>query len=362
MIEAMRPPIPTSLDEIDAAWLTRALQRKYPGVNVGRIDVDTIVHGAGTKVRFNVVFERNANPPLNTTVWLKAGWEPHSEWLAQTSRIYAREAWFYRDLQPPIAINAPQAFYADFDDRGRGIVVLEDLIQRRATLNDCTVAASAEQIHRSLDALARLHAYQWDNAFLDATPLIDLPMRVDHPSSEWPRRNGPEVIAKFLATARGAEVPPEVNDPERIDRAFWVHIDHMARDRPHCLIHGDPHPGNGFVDADGSPGFFDWQTIAKGPWAFDVAYHIVSSMDVEERRRSERALLQHYLGRLRAYGVGAPPSFDEAWLQYRRYIAYGLHIWISNPVHFQAEENCKALVTRLSIAAADLKFFDAWGV
>ena len=119
MIEAMRPPIPTSLDEIDAAWLTRALQRKYPGVNVGRIDVDTIVHGAGTKVRFNVVFERNANPPLNTTVWLKAGWEPHSEWLAQTSRIYAREAWFYRDLQPPIAINAPQAFYADYDDRSR---------------------------------------------------------------------------------------------------------------------------------------------------------------------------------------------------------------------------------------------------
>ena len=77
---------------------------------------------------------------------------------------------------------------------------------------------------------------------------------------------------------------------------------------------------------------------------------------------SEVELIRFYLQRLADYGVASPPSFDTAWLQYRRYIAYGLHIWITNPAHFQSEANCTALTTRLTTAAADLDFFGAWGV
>jgi aminoglycoside phosphotransferase (APT) family kinase protein len=165
-----------------------------------------------------------------------------------------------------------------------------------------------------------------------------------------------------MTTERCAAVPAVMRDPERIDKAFWVHLTQLARDRPFCLLHGDTHPGNGFVDVDGTHGFYDWQSIAKGPWAFDIAYHIVTSLDVAERRRRELELIQFYLQRLAEYGVSSPPSFDSAWLQYRRYIAYGLHIWITNPAHFQSEANCTALTTRLTAAAADLDFFGAWGV
>ncbi len=46
----------------------------------------------------------------------------------------------------------------------------------------------------------------------------------------------------------------------------------------------------------------------------------------------------------------------------RRYLGWGLHIWITNPSNFQSEDNCVALSRRLGTAAADLEFFDAWGV
>jgi aminoglycoside phosphotransferase (APT) family kinase protein len=215
-------------------------------------------------------------------------------------------------------------------------------------------------MRRSLEELARLHARFWDQEIADF-PLA-LPMRQDDASSDWPRRNGPPVIAKYLSGPRGATVPAALRDPERIDRAFWVHLEHLGRDRPYCILHGDTHPGNGFIDSTGAPGFFDWQTIAKGPWAYDVAYHIVSSLSVEDRRRYESDLLRHYLGALAISGVTKPPGFDHAWLQYRRYIAYGLHIWITNPAEFQPEENCLEMTQRFAHAAADLDFFAAWGV
>lgn len=356
----MRPPVPESLEQVDAAWMSAALATRYLGLEISALTVDRIVHGAATKARLRLSF---ASPTLavDPVVWIKAGWEPHSEWLAAT-RIYAREAWFYRDLNPIVKINAPRAFYADFENGWQGVVVIEDLPARGARLTQCTVAASVEEIRRSLAGLARLHASYWDDDFLETSALIDVPMRVDDHTSDWPRANGPEVIARFLDTERCADVPAIVRDPERIDKAFWVHLDHLLKDRPFCLLHGDTHPGNGFVDADGSPGFFDWQTIAKGPWAFDVAYHIVTSLDVSERRRWEVELIRFYLDRLAASGVRTPPTFNTAWLQYRRYIAYGLHIWITNPAHFQSEANCTALTTRLAVAAADLDFFEAWGV
>jgi aminoglycoside phosphotransferase (APT) family kinase protein len=191
---------------------------------------------------------------------------------------------------------------------------------------------------------------------------LDVPMRKDTPSCEWARGNGPEVIARYLDSPRGRHFPAAIKAPERIDAGFWAMIDDMAVAAPRCVLHGDSHPGNTFFDADGRPGLYDWQTLAFGPWAHDISYYISSALSVADRRSSDHALLRHYLGALQARGVDPVPSFDEAWLAQRRYIAYGLHIWITNRTEFQSEENCTALTTRLGAAAEDYEFFDAWGV
>ena len=139
-------------------------------------------------------------------------------------------------------------------------------------------------------------------------------------------------------------------------------IDDMSATSHRCVLHGDAHPGNSFFDADDSPGLYDWQTLSFGPWAHDVSYYICSALAIDDRRRADRALLRHYLAALHAGGVANPPTFDEAWLAQRRYIAYGLHIWITNRIEFQSEANCTAMTTRLAAAAEDYDFFQAWGV
>ena len=62
-----------------------------------------------------------------------------------------------------------------------------------------------------------------------------------------------------------------------------------------CVIHGDPHLGNLFLDAAGQPSLLDWQLVQRGMWYVDVGYHIASTLTVEDRRASERELLRHYL-------------------------------------------------------------------
>ncbi|MGE0383192.1 MAG: aminoglycoside phosphotransferase family protein [Gammaproteobacteria bacterium] len=356
--------IPERAEDLDAGWLTAALASRYPEVVVTSAVHLQVVHGAATKVKLALTYNPAGEAAgLPRLLWAKSGWEPHSQWLTSTSAIDAREARFYRDFAAATGFNTPRCFHADFDAGGRGIVLIEDLPARGARLGDARTAATPDEVAAMLDNLARLHARWWDTPDAPEVRMLDRPMRRGTPSTEWPLRNGPEVIARYLATARGDRVPQAVkNHPERIDAGFWAMIDDMSASTGGVVLHGDAHPGNSFFDADGSPGFYDWQTLSFGPWGHDVAYYIASALDVDERRRSDRALLRHYLGALRSLGVRDPPGFDAAWLVMRRYIAYGLHIWISNPDHFQPEAVCVEMTTRLAAAAEDYDFFGAWGV
>jgi len=80
--------------------------------------------------------------------------------------------------------------------------------------------------------------------------------------------------------------------------------------------------GTSILDRSGRPSFVDWQLVQRGPWYLDVGYHIASALTIEDRRRSERDLVAHYLDRLAAGGVEVPP-WNDAWLGVRRGFIYG---------------------------------------
>lgn len=365
----MAPPLPRSVADVDAAWMTAALASRFPGIAVAQVTHGQVIHGAATKVLIKLTYAEHGRAiHLPETMWAKSGWEAHSDWLNSATAIDARETRFYKDLAARVDVNVPGCYYADWSDTGHGIVLLEDLNERPVTFGAPTATVGADEVAGMLDHLARLHARWWENQRDVEVRFLDRPMRRNTPSASWALRNGPDVIEQFLATPRCAQVPSSVRDPLRIDRAFWAMIDHMGKGQgetgadAYCVLHGDAHPGNTFFDVNGAPGLYDWQTISFGPWAHDVSYYLTSAMNVAERRASDRDLIRHYLEALRRYGVTSVPTFDQAWLSHRRYIAYGLHIWISNPSHFQSEENCTAMVTRLGAAAEDYDFFSAWNV
>jgi aminoglycoside phosphotransferase (APT) family kinase protein len=94
-----------------------------------------------------------------------------------------------------------------------------------------------------------------------------------------------------------------------------------------CLLHGDTHTGNVYLDPEGRGCFFDWEVVQTGHWAQDVAYHLGTVLTIADRRAHEEELLRFYLAELAANGAPAP-KFDEAWDLYRRSFVYGYLLWV----------------------------------
>ena len=60
----------------------------------------------------------------------------------------------------------------------------------------------------------------------------------------------------------------------------------------------------------------DWQTLAVGPALRDVAYFLGTSLSVEDRRSSERELVDHYHRMLLARGVEGY-DLEQCFADYR---------------------------------------------
>jgi aminoglycoside phosphotransferase (APT) family kinase protein len=121
-------------------------------------------------------------------------------------------------------------------------------------------------------------------------------------------------------------------------------------EQPWCVIHGDTHVGNLFLDSSGRPSFLDWQLVQRGGWHLDVGYHIASTLTPDERRKHERELLTHYLECLAANGVSAP-TFDDGWQAIQRGMLHGFFLWA---ITYKVEAPVIAvLLHRLGTAVAD---------
>lgn len=130
---------------------------------------------------------------------------------------------------------------------------------------------------------------------------------------------------------------------------------------PLTLIHGDTHLGNTFETTDGRAGLLDWQLVHRAPSMREVAYTLVWSVPTELRREHESHLISRYLEGLAASGVAKPPTYQEAWADYRFFafdawdsIAFGV-AWPG----MQSEETVTEGFRRANAAVADLKVADA---
>jgi aminoglycoside phosphotransferase (APT) family kinase protein len=160
----------------------------------------------------------------------------------------------------------------------------------------------------------------------------------------------PDNWQRFIAMPRGAATAVCFHDLDWMVKAF-TRMECFARQLPFCVLHGDIHLGNLYIDPDGTPGFLD--TLAsKGPAMLEVSYHISAALDASDRKRSEGALVQHYLDELARNGVDVP-TFDDAMRQYGILLLYGYFIWITTESHYQTESVNTANAARVSAAMID---------
>lgn len=309
-----KPAVPVELrDALDPVWLRGALAPLSGGAAIGWVGDIVNFETVAAKVRFGVRFVDDPDTVHRFCLKAMLGAE-----LARAAGATAlREAEFYARVAPHLSMRLPRTIAVIDRDEGNALLIMQDLIASGAHFCSALEPFTPETVCQTLDQIARLHA---------TSSLLE--------GNDWI----PSRLA-YLATAPHftmAKIQSLLDDPRGTGLAARTRdagllLEGMKRlharfvDRPMTLVHGDCHAGNFYLTPQG-PGLTDWQLIQRGHWALDVAYHIAAVLPDDVAAREERALVQHYLDRVRVHG-GDAPTLEDVWDDYRAAQIYGFYHW-----------------------------------
>jgi aminoglycoside phosphotransferase (APT) family kinase protein len=352
--------VPTRPDDISAAWLTAFLEPRNPGVIVEELEIVESTQGAATRLRVRPSYAPGHDAGLPPVLFIKAALTRRM--LVADPHMYVTEVRFYEEIRPTLPCETPQVYAWGLDEAtNRFAVVLEDLAQRGASFPSALTGLTAGQVAPLMATLARLHAATWSDPRLEERfGWLETSMRGR--SSRWWRSEAEAVAVAELEQPykRAALEAAGPLPPSRVFAALAA-LQEANEEAPRAVVHGDTHVGNCYLLPDGSGGLLDWQLMRIATWANDVAYTIMTALDVEERRRGERDLLQHYLDELHSAGIEAP-EWNRAWDRYRQQMVWGIAAWLVTPTAMYDEERLDALVRRCVIAADDLDSYRLLGI
>jgi len=338
----METPAPNSLEVVlSAEWLSTALSTAFPGTVVASTTLTEQLDSVATKARFDVVYEERPDHRLPLALCVKGYFSSRGR---ERREMGLREARFYDEFASVIGTRSPRCFYSAIDPSTQSnLIIMEDLVAQGATFLTPLSPYSTEQTAATLDQIALLNASRWDDPATSSVPWLSSNigrlatfLEVDH-------------LQRLLDGERGEALPANMRDAAQLKRSVGA-LALRPEVAPRCVIHGDIHAGNLYLDAEGEPGLVDWQVIQWSTWALDVAVHIASVLDIETRRHNERELIEHYLASLEAHGVEVP-SFEEAWHDYRLCLPYAYCMWAVATT--PPAEVTNEFVTRLGTAVAD---------
>jgi len=330
-------------------WLTAALRLRYPVVKVARVVAGPVVDRVSTNARFAIDLVGSAPPELPTRLCVKGYFNDVG---GRARFIGESEAYFYRDVADGLGVRTLRTLYADVEQETRhGVVLSADVAAGGGEFLDVRSSLGPSDVADSLSQLAGLHAASWAAPAWTAASWLE--PRLGRALQSWSQGQTIKRIETNLCGDNGSGIPTSWRDPQRLITAYTLLVN-MAGAQQNtpgwCVIHGDAHIGNFFLDADRRPSLLDWQLVQRGMWYIDVGYHIGSALDVDDRRRTERDLLAHYLDCLRAQGV-SPPPWESAWRDLGAGILHGMFLWAITT--YVDPTTIAIMLNRLGTAAAD---------
>ena len=315
-------PKPTSVAEVDAAWLSKIFATTTPGAvaeSVTRLDGTS---GTTDRNRLGVVWNRaGLDAGLPASVFVKSTpLNAKNRTMVAALDMAVNEVRFYNEIRPEFDDSiAPKSYFAHAGHGARHLLVLEDLaaagVSFPHTLDQITLPA----VEACLRTLATVHAKFWNSPRLaaDLSWIAPESARPGFPLLLWQFRK----TRKAVLADESVELPPAVrrmaefaNENDKALHAKW-------EEGPQTVLHGDSHIANTYLRPDGSAGLFDWQVIHRGPGLREVSYILTHSTPADIRRGNEEKLLRAYLDTLRDEGVADAPTFDQAW-QALRFFAF----------------------------------------
>ena len=325
--------LPTSMDDVDAAWFSKMMSYKYPGVVAKTMETVEILNSHTTKWRVKVDWnDAGIAAGLPANLCMKANWSGAFD----NVDIHAVEARFYHFMVEEMKVPTAKCYYADWDDDGtaHGFVVLEDLVQRGGKFGHSSQQNGVDMIMSTMEGAAKLHGSLWDSDKISKENAPWLQTQMDTPVDTDQVRIMWQWIDANLKDPKFREVAPQhyLDDPRKVERAFdrLGEID-RAWDSPYCIALGDCHQGNTYILPEGGDRLWlDWQLVRRGrPWR-DMAYFVIGALSIEERRKHHKDMVKQYREYLIATGAQGVPSFEEAWEQTRLFVMYGLQAWVAN--------------------------------
>ena len=311
--------IPVEVEDLTPAWFSDVLGAKVSGVEV--VDAHS-----GTTGRVRVRLTHGGSVPEHLFVKL-APFDPRQRAFLDRVGIGVAEARLYASVGAELPVRVPRVWHASFDDEGRFVMVLEDLVDAgceftRPSDPDVDVRAA-----RTVEDLARLHVAYWESARLTDGDLAWVPERAGFGGGGGKDGRAAAAAGGFIRRALD-ELGDELVPTARAVGTWYVEraadVLDLWDEGERTLIHGDAHMGNLFVDGD-RPGFFDWAMASRSPGMRDVAHYVCTSVPTDGRRSIEDDLLDRYVRTLASGGVVLDPIVARE--QYRLFAVYA---WVSS--------------------------------
>ncbi|MFM8862557.1 MAG: phosphotransferase [Acidimicrobiia bacterium] len=303
--------VPAAAGEIDAGWLTDALQPRFPGARVASVEVTDQRQVTNAHARVRVTYDEPVGAPATMFAKLLPS-DPQRRQSIIGTGMGEREVRFYEQLAPALPMRLPMVYVARERADGEFILLLEDLDATGCVISDGPMGVPPDSVARALEDLAALHL-----RFVDpATRVAQVPWI---PSTSSTSDYGSRMLRYGLDIHRD-RLSDEFAEMAELCIAHPDALQDLWHRGPQTVIHGDPHIGNLFFDG-GRVGFLDWGIINVNTPMRDVSYFLTMSLTVDDRRRLERDLLAHYLDIWNA-GGDEPISWDDAWLAHRVHAGY----------------------------------------
>jgi hypothetical protein len=300
-------PLPSNPADLTPEWLSETL-----GAPVASVELLDHACATNQRARIGLSYEKPGAGPDSLFVKLAPLDEGHRQMIGAIG-MGLREAQFYADVSGTIDLLVPRCAYADAEG-DLFVLLLEDLASRGCRFSDGEWGVSADAAASALEDLARFHAHFEEPSARDAVaPWLRAPQG-------GPGSAATAGLMRLVLDQNAETLSPAYSavGEHYVEHHAW--FDEVWHAGPQTYVHGDLHIGNVFIDA-GRVGFIDWGLSRASTHLRDVSYFLTMSVDIEERRANERALLQTYLDALRHAG-GVVIHFDDAWEAYRLQASY----------------------------------------
>lgn len=296
----MRTAIPNDIAEVTAGWLSAVLTGPDRPVVVETVESAVVGTGqTGSTYRVDVTYDGSGDHGLPSSFAVKLP-SVDPEVRERVALGYRSEHTFYTRVADTVAVPVPTCHHIDIAGDGAEFVLLmDDLAPARQ--GDQLAGCTRDEAVLAARALAGLHGPRWCDPAWDALPGIVLGR---------PDRDGAQGLADIVGIAVdttieriGDRLPDEnVATLRAVTPAIapWL----LAEPSRFSVLHGDYRLDNLMFTPDGSAvTVVDWQTLAVGLPARDLAYFVATSVEPDARADIEDDAVRAYHEELLRHGV-----------------------------------------------------------